>query len=74
MENRENDISVFSSVEMRRNALRVLFLEPQLCIRALKYAIALKHELGKNVSLWLGHVGHALSELYGFCEEYFDKI
>ncbi len=74
MEKQENYASDFSRAETRHNALRVLFLEPQPCIRALKYAIALKRELGKDVSLWLGHFGHPLSSLYGFGEEYFDKI
>jgi glycosyltransferase involved in cell wall biosynthesis len=54
--------------------LRILFLEPQPCIRALKYAIALRRRFGDSLSLWFGHAGHSLSELYGFGEEYFDRI
>lgn len=54
--------------------LRILFLEPQPCIRALKYAIALRSRLGDALSLWFGHAGRSLSELYGFGEGYFDNV
>lgn len=51
-----------------------MFLEPQPCIRALKYAIALRGYLGNDVSLCFGHFGYSLSRLYGFGEEYFDQM
>lgn len=53
--------------------LRILFLEPQPCIRALKYAIALRHYLKSKVAVFFGHLGYSLTELYGFGEEYFDQ-
>ncbi len=53
---------------------RILFLEPQPCIRALKYAIALKHRLRSKISICFAHTGYPLSKLYGFGEEYFDQI
>jgi glycosyltransferase involved in cell wall biosynthesis len=52
----------------------VLFLQPQPCIRTLKYAKALKHALGSKVAISLAHAGHDLSALYGYGEEYFDNI
>ncbi len=57
----------------KRAVPRILFLEPQPCIRALKYAIALRRYLGNDVSLCFGRFGHSLSKLYGFGEEYFDQ-
>jgi glycosyltransferase involved in cell wall biosynthesis len=57
-----------------RKHLKVMFLEPQPCIRALKYAIGLKQNLKGNVSIFFGHIGHSLSDLYGFGEDYFDRI
>jgi hypothetical protein len=50
----------------------VLFLEPQPCIRALKYAKALRHALGKQLSLGLGYTGHSLTSIYGYGDECFD--
>jgi glycosyltransferase involved in cell wall biosynthesis len=61
-------------LETEHRPLRVLFLEPQPCIRALKYAIGLRHYLEKKVTISFGHMGHPLNELYGFGEEYFDRI
>lgn len=58
----------------KRVVPRILFLERQPCIRALKYAIALRHYLGNNVSLCFGHFRYSLGKLYGFGEEYFDQI
>lgn len=57
----------------KRAVPRILFLEPQPCIRALKYAVGLRRYLGNNMSLCFGHFGHSLSRLYGFGEEYFDQ-
>jgi hypothetical protein len=53
---------------------RLLFLQPQPCIRTLKYAKALKHVLGSKVTISLAHTGHDLRALYGYGEEYFDDI
>lgn len=53
---------------------RVLFLQPQPCIRALKYAIGLKSYLGSAVSICFGHKGYTLSRLYGSGEEFFDRM
>jgi glycosyltransferase involved in cell wall biosynthesis len=54
--------------------LRVLFLQRQPCIRTLKYAKALRHVLDGKVSISLAHMGHNLSALYGYGEEYFNSI
>ena len=53
---------------------RILFLEPQPCIRALKYAKALKYYLRGNVSLGFGYYGYSLNRLYGCGDEYFDRM
>jgi glycosyltransferase involved in cell wall biosynthesis len=53
---------------------RLLFLQPQPCIRTLKYAKALKHVLGSRIWVSLAHTGQDLSSLYGYGEEYFDNI
>jgi hypothetical protein len=53
---------------------RILFLQPQLCIRTLKYAQALKCYLGNRVSLCFGHVGHPLDSIYGYGDEYFERM
>jgi len=36
--------------------------------------MSLKKMLGDELSLWFGHAGYSLSELYGFGEGYFDKF
>lgn len=53
---------------------RVLFLQPQPCIRALKYAVGLKSYFGDDVSICFGYKGYPLSRLYGGGEEYFDRM
>ena len=53
---------------------RMLFLQPQPCVRTLKYAKALKHYLGKRVSLCLGYTGYSLNRIYGYGDEYFDRM
>jgi glycosyltransferase involved in cell wall biosynthesis len=60
--------------ESGNGELRLLFLQPQPCIRTLKYAKALKHVLGSKVTISLAHTGHDLNALYGYGEEYFDNI
>jgi len=47
-------------------------LQPQPCVRALKYAYALRKALGGDVSLCMGHIHSTLTELYGHGDEFFD--
>jgi glycosyltransferase involved in cell wall biosynthesis len=54
--------------------LRILFLEPQPCIRALKYANALRFSLGERVSLCFGYTGYSLNSLYGYGDECFERL
>jgi len=53
---------------------RILFLEPQPCIRALKLAYGLKWLLNKEISLVFGHQGKTLTEFYGYGDEFFDEF
>ena len=48
--------------------MRVLFLQQQPCVRALKYAVG----LGGQVTLGFAYRGRTLSELYGAGDELFD--
>lgn len=54
--------------------MRLLFLEPQPCIRALKLAKGLKGALGEDVSLVFGYLDRTLTELYGYGDEFFDEF
>jgi glycosyltransferase involved in cell wall biosynthesis len=54
--------------------LRILFLEPQPCIRVLKYAYALRSALGKRILLCLGYTGYSLDQIYGYGDECFDQL
>ncbi len=49
--------------------LRVLFLQPQPCVRALKYAKGLRWALRDRVKLVFGYMHYRLSELYGYGDE-----
>jgi len=40
----------------------------------MRYAKALKHALGTDISITLAHAGRDLKTLYGYGEEYFDQI
>lgn len=51
--------------------MRILFLQPQPCIRSLKYAQALKHRLKDRISLVLAYTRHSLRSLYGYGDEFF---
>jgi glycosyltransferase involved in cell wall biosynthesis len=51
--------------------VRVLFLQRQPCIRALKYAAAM-HGGGEDVTLGFAYQGRTLSEWYGSGDELFD--
>jgi glycosyltransferase involved in cell wall biosynthesis len=55
-------------------SLRILFLEPQPCIRALKYARGLKGIFGDNVEIVFGYMFHTLNVLYGHGDEVFDEL
>jgi hypothetical protein len=54
--------------------MRVMFLQPQPCIRALKIARGLKKAQGKKISLIFGYLEKMLTELYGYGDEYFDEV
>jgi glycosyltransferase involved in cell wall biosynthesis len=54
--------------------LRLLFLQRQPCIRTLKYAIGLRNVFGSKISVSLAHMGHGLTPLYGYGEEYFENV
>jgi len=54
--------------------LRILFLEPQPCIRALKYAKGLKLAFGGNIRIMFGYLYRTLNELYGHGDEVFDEL
>jgi glycosyltransferase involved in cell wall biosynthesis len=53
---------------------RILFLQPQPCVRTLKYAKALKQYFGKQISLCLGYTGYSLNRIYGYGDECFDRM
>jgi glycosyltransferase involved in cell wall biosynthesis len=53
---------------------RILFLEPQPCARALKYARGLKGVYGDSVEIVFGYVFHTLNVLYGHGDEVFDEL
>lgn len=54
--------------------MRVLFIEPQPCIRALKLAYGLKWLWGKEVSLVFGYQEKTLTDFYGYGDEYFNEF
>ena len=54
--------------------MRLLFLQPQPCIRALKLAQGLKWALGEDISLVFGYLDRTLTELYGYGDEFFDEF
>lgn len=51
--------------------MRILFLQRQPCIRALKYAVALRHARS-DLTLGFAYQGRTLSEWYGAGDELFD--
>jgi len=53
---------------------QILFLEPQPCIRALKYATGLKWAFRGKIRIVFGHLFHTLNDLYGHGDEVFDKL
>ncbi|HDD68738.1 MAG TPA: glycosyltransferase [Candidatus Korarchaeota archaeon] len=54
--------------------LKVLFLQPQPCIRALKYAKGLRWALKDRIKLIFGYIHQKLSKLYGYGDEFFDHL
>jgi glycosyltransferase involved in cell wall biosynthesis len=55
-------------------SLNVLFLEPQPCIRALKYARGLKWASHNKIRITFGHLFYTLNDLYGQGDEIFDEL
>jgi len=51
--------------------LKILFVQPQPCIRALKYAEGFS-SMYPDIRLFFAYSGKTLSELYGHGDEYFD--
>ncbi len=54
--------------------MRVMFLQPQPCIRVLKIARALREAPGEKISIVLGFIEKTLTDLYGYGDEYFDEV
>jgi glycosyltransferase involved in cell wall biosynthesis len=52
--------------------MRILFLQQQPCVRALKYAVALRGALPR-IALGFAYQGKTLSEWYGSGDELFDR-
>jgi glycosyltransferase involved in cell wall biosynthesis len=52
----------------------ILFLEPQPCVRALKYAKGLKWAFKGKIRIVLGYQFFTLNKLYGHGDEVFDKL
>lgn len=52
--------------------MRVMFLQPQPCIRALKLARGIRDQ-HKNASIIFGYLQKSLSDLYGYGDEFFDE-
>ena len=52
--------------------MRVMFLQPQPCIRALKLARGIHHKQ-KNTSIIFVYLHKSLTELYGYGDEFFDE-
>ena len=52
--------------------MKILFLQPQPCIRTLKYAKGLRKALKNDVFMVFGYLYKTLTELYGYGDELFD--
>jgi hypothetical protein len=66
------EISDLGVIKIRK--IRVLFLQPQPCIRALKYGAGLKHHLEDNIDLRFGYTRYSPSAIYGYGEGTFDHM
>ena len=53
--------------------MKILFLQPQPCIRALKYADGMRSK-NFDVQLYFAYLGQSLNEFYGHGDELFDKL
>jgi hypothetical protein len=53
--------------------MKILFLEPQPCIRALKYAQGLKSR-GNSFEIYFGYSFKTLTEFYGYGDEFFEEF
>ncbi len=54
--------------------MRVLFLQHQPCIRALKYAQGFTNRFGQKVEVCFAHLGKTLTEFYGYGDELFREF
>ena len=54
--------------------MRVLFLQPQPCIRALKLAKGLRWAMGEEVSIVFGYLYNTLTEFYGYGDELCEDV
>ena len=59
-------------IKFRR--FRILFLQPQPCIRALNYARGLRWALNGNISIKFGYFHRTLNALYWCGDEVFDEL
>lgn len=64
----------YFEAEAARSTPTVLFLEPQPCVRALKYAKGLKWAFKGKIRIVFGYLYYTLSELYGHGDEVFDRL
>jgi len=68
---------IYPSLVPSRNSKtmrKILFLQPQPCIRALKYAKGLKWAFNGRIRIVFGYLYHTLNKLYGDGDEVFDKF
>jgi hypothetical protein len=54
--------------------MRVLFLEHQPCIRALKYVQGFKNKFGDEIEVFFAYLGRTLTEFYGYGDELFNEF
>ena len=54
--------------------MRVLFLQHQPCIRALKYAQGFRNRSGQKVELFFAYLNKTLTEFYGYGDELFKEF
>jgi len=54
--------------------MRVLFLQHQPCIRALKYAQGFRNRSGHKVEVFFAYLNKTLTEFYGFGDELFKEF
>ena len=54
--------------------MRVLFLQHQPCIRALKYAQGFRNRYGQKVEVFFAYLNKTLTEFYGYGDELFKEF